>query len=123
MNNIIRGICKGLIVSYVITIIVFCVFSIIYSSTNLKDDFLYLIVRVTVIMSIAIGSVVSCKNINSKGFINGAIIGILYTLITFILGIFLEEATNTKLELVVVNIMVGILFGIVGVNKKRKRNN
>ena len=123
MNNVIRGILKGLIVSYVITVTVFCFFSMVYSVSNAKDYFLYLIVRVTVIVSIAIGAIVSCSDINSKGFINGSIIGILYTVTMFALGIFLEEATNFKLELVLVNIIIGLFFGIVGVNKKRKRNN
>ena len=123
MNNILKRCSIGLIVAYIITVVVFCTFSIVYSLTNLKDDFLCMIVRITVIMSIAIGALVSCKNVNSKGFINGAFVATLYTATTFVLGIFLEEATCAKLEIIVVNIIVGMLFGIVGVNRKRKRNN
>ena len=118
-----KEIYKGLIFSYVITIAVFCIFSTLYFFTDLKDDFLPLIGRITVVISIAIGAMMSCRCINSRGWINGTAVGFLYTVVMFVIGIFLEDATKLKLEVILINLGIGLFFGIVGVNKKRKRNN
>ena len=122
MNIKVKEICKGLIIAYVITMAVFCLFSILYSFTDLKDDFLPLIVRITVVISIAIGAMISCRCINSRGWINGTIVGLLYTIIMLAVGAFLEDATKLKLEVILINLSVGLFFGIVGVNRNLSYN-
>ena len=118
-----KGVLKGAIVSCIITMLVFFVFSMLYSCMDLEDDFLEPIVKVTVIISIAIGAIISCRDINNKGWINGITIGFLYTVIMLILGMVQEGKTNISMELLLINLSIGLFFGIVGVNKKRKRNN
>lgn len=112
---------KGMLLSYFITITNFCLFAALFSYTNMSDSCMPLIVKITAIVSISLGALTSSKNICNKGWLNGAIIGILYTVTLLIIYSFFSKnfcLTAKFFQTLIANTLMGIFGGIVGINSK-----
>lgn len=117
---------QGMLLSYFTTIANFCLFSALFSYTNISDSYMPLIVKVTIIVSILLGALTSSRNIRSKGWFNGGTIGILYTSIVFIIHIIFCKnfyPTTKSFQTLFLNTLIGIFGGIVGINSKTTTNN
>lgn len=115
------SIVKGIIISFVITIILFYILGIILSCTSVPEKIITPAIIVITGISILIGSSVSLIKSNSQGMIKGGIIGFAYFTILYL-------ASSILLKNFEVNVYSGIMFtatficggigGIVGINIK-----
>lgn len=120
-NVIIKSIFKGVILSFVFILIGITIFAFILANSNLNDNYIKPILIGLTFFSNSIASFISLRKISSKGYIYGAVIGIIYLFIIFILSWFL----NFKLEFsvysyvqIIISILSGMIGGILSVNLK-----
>ena len=120
--NIIR-IIKGSLLSIIVSAIFLIVFAMLLTYTSLSENTITPVVLAIVGLSILLGSYLSTKKINKKGILNGAMVGIIYMLILYIISsvIFMDFSINaSSIIMIVCGIIAGIIGGIVGVNTNKK---
>ena len=120
--NIIR-IIKGSLLSIIVSVIFLIVFAMLLTYTSLSENTITPIVLAIVGLSILLGSYLSTKKINKKGILNGAMVGVIYMLILYIISsvIFMDFSINaSSIIMIVCGIIAGIIGGIVGVNTNKK---
>ncbi|MCR2042524.1 TIGR04086 family membrane protein [Anaerosalibacter massiliensis] len=110
---------KGIAISYIITIIMLTIVSLLLTYTSLKESSIPILSTIIIIVSIALGAIYLTLKIGEKGWLNGAIIGILYFLILIILKkIFLKEfGLNIYfISKLIISLITGIIGGMIGIN-------
>lgn len=120
--NIIR-IIKGSLLSIIVSVIFLIVFAMLLTYTSLSENTITPIVLAIVGLSILLGSYLSTKKINKKGILNGAMVGVIYMLILYIISsvIFMDFSINARsIIMIVCGIIAGIIGGIIGVNTNKK---
>ena len=120
--NIIR-IIKGSLLSIIVSVIFLIVFAMLLTYTSLSENTITPVVLAIVGLSILLGSYLSTKKINKKGILNGAMVGIIYMLILYIISsvIFMDFSINaSSIIMIICGIIAGIIGGIVGVNTNKK---
>jgi putative membrane protein (TIGR04086 family) len=116
------SILKGVLVSYVITIPTFVVFAFILSNTNYPEKYIMPVVIITTVISILFAGLTATKSIRSKGWLNGAIVGLLYVCILYMLSSIVFKDFSIDKNVVSISILgalAGIAGGIIGVNLKK----
>lgn len=110
---------RGIAISYIITIIMLTIVSLLLTYTSLKESSIPILSTIIIIVSIALGAIYLTLKIGEKGWLNGAIIGILYFLILIILKkIFLKEfGLNIYfISKLIISLITGIIGGMIGIN-------
>lgn len=112
---------KGLIVSYMVTIPVFLIFALILSRIESCSGLISPVVLVTTIISVMVAGMVSARCLRSRGWANGALTGLSYMLVLYIIGsiIYMDfSVTQFTLTMTLIGILSGAVGGILGVNYK-----
>ena len=118
-NNTIIKIFKGLIFSFVITLISVFIFAIILTYTNISEDIIPIVLVILTFVSILIGSMIGMKNIAKNGMLNGAIIGGAYVILLYSISSILNTGFSMNIYtiiMIIAGIISGIIGGIIGVN-------
>ena len=112
---------KGVLISFIITIILFYILGIILTYTSIPEKIITPSIIIITGVSILIGASVSLIKTGEKGMIKGGLIGITYFSIIYMISSILLKNFE-------VNVYSGIMFfstfvcgcigGIVGVNMK-----
>lgn len=116
------AILKGLIVSYIITIPAFFIFVLILSRIDSCADLISPVVLITTIISVLAAGTVSAKALKSKGWINGALVGLCYMVVLYFLGsiIYMNfSITRYVMTMFLIGILSGAVGGILGVNSNK----
>ncbi|TYQ13299.1 UNVERIFIED_CONTAM: putative membrane protein (TIGR04086 family) [Acetivibrio alkalicellulosi] len=116
------GVAKGIIVSYLITMPIFLIFAYVLTFTDFPQKYIPLFVIITTLISIALAGWVSTKNVRSRGWLNGGIVGFIYMLVLFILSSITFETFAINKHVVsmfVIGILTGSIGGILGINFKK----
>ncbi|MGO1470149.1 MAG: TIGR04086 family membrane protein [Tissierella sp.] len=112
---------KCLTLSFIITVGMIFITSLLLQYTSLKETKLIIINNIIMIISIFIPSMFLSLKIKEKGWLNGLLLGIFYYIIFLLFNIvFLKESiiilfAITKLLLAG---LVGSIGGIIGINLK-----
>ena len=117
-NNIIR-ICKGLMFSFIITLISIFVFAILLTYTNISEKIIPTVIIILTFISILIGSIIAVKKINRNGMLNGGIIGGIYVILIYLISSILNTGFSLNIYTIIMilaGIISGIIGGIIGVN-------
>lgn len=112
---------KGSIIALILTIIMLTIYAAILSYTNISEDSMTLVILVIAGLSIIIGSSITNIKLKRKGIINGALIGLIYILIIYILSSVITGVFNlnsNSIIMIIVSIVTGMIGGIIGVNMK-----
>ena len=117
MTTSISNIIKGIIISFITTIIFLLIFSIILTYTNISENFITPTIIVITAISIFIGSTISNSKIQRNGLLNGAIVGGIYLLSSIINQKF--ALSMQSIVMIISGIVCGMFGGILGVNKSR----
>ncbi len=120
-NNTISRIVKGIGISLVITIISLIIFAIILTYTSVGENVIKPVTMLITAISILVGSSIENTKIKKNGLMNGAIIGLFYTLVIYIMSSILNWKFSINAQsiiMAIIGIVFGILGGIIGVNKK-----
>ena len=112
---------KGVLISFVTTLICLIILSALLTYTNLSEQIINPTIIIVTGISILIGSSIGNIRIRKNGLLNGALIGGIYLLFIYFVSSLLNWNFKINLQsiiLIVVGIAFGILGGIIGVNKK-----
>lgn len=110
------------IIALIISLLLVLLLAFIIKTFNLPTEASSVITVIIKILSIFIASLICLKRPNS-GWIRGAIVGIVYILISFLVFSILGEKFNFGLSLlndVIIGMIAGVISGIVAVNVIRK---
>ena len=120
-QEILKALGKGLLISFIMTILILLILSIILTFTNISEKTIVPVIIISTAISILIGSSISNIRIKKNGILNGALIGGGYILILYLLSSILNARFNLNIQSIImisVGVVFGILGGIIGVNKR-----
>lgn len=120
-NKQLLNIFKGIGISFVLTVILLLIFSLILTYTNVQENTINPVVTIITAISILVGSSIGNIKIKKNGLINGGIMGGLYMMIIYLISSILNWKFELNLQsiiFIVIGVIFGILGGIIGVNKK-----
>lgn len=120
-GNNIKKIIKGSAISIGITLIALIIFACFLTYTSLSESTIPTVTIVITIISILIGSSLCMTTVKKNGIVNGAIIGLIYIVVIYLLSSIIEGefALNTySIIMIIGSILAGALGGIIGVNRK-----
>lgn len=118
-DSIVIKISKGLIISFVVSLISIFIFSILLAYTNISDSIIPIVIVFLTFVSILIGSIISMRKVSKNGLINGAIIGGTYVVLLYLISSILNTGFTFNIYTIIMiisGIISGIIGGIVGVN-------
>lgn len=110
---------KGVITTILITLICILVFALVVKLACLNSSVIKWVNQFLKIFSLFIGVFFSIKG--KLGFVKGGVVGIVSTLITFLLFALISGQTvgvATFFIEVVFSLIIGAVFGIIAVNRK-----
>jgi putative membrane protein (TIGR04086 family) len=110
---------RGLLLSYGTTVLVFTVYALLLTYTDISEKSTYAVVLATLVISLIIGGIGAAGGAKRRGLIWGGLTGILYVLVMVLLGVYLipDYALGSKtLVCLLLAISSGGLGGIIGVN-------
>lgn len=114
---------KSLAVAYGFTLAVFAVFAVLITYTSVPDAVIGTVVLVTMVFAVMLAGFSSSKGASSRGWLNGALGGLLYVFILYILGaVFVTGLVFGKnvIRLSAIGFFAGAFGGIVGINVGKK---
>lgn len=120
-DNTIINLSKGVGISLIVTVILLIIFSVLLAYTNISESVINPVIMVITAISILIGSSIVNIKIKKNGLINGGIIGGTYILTIYLISSLLNWRFTLNLQsiiMIIIAISVGILGGIIGVNKR-----
>ncbi|MBQ9298649.1 MAG: TIGR04086 family membrane protein [Clostridia bacterium] len=110
---------KGILISFVLTLVSIFVFSIVLTYTNIQESTIFPVMVCITAISILVGSSISTIKINKNGILNGGIIGLIYVLIIYLISSIVGNGFALNMNsiiLIISGIIAGMIGGIVGVN-------
>ena len=119
----VKALIKGSLFSLSISIIAICIFAFLLRFFDINSDLIKPINQVIKIISILLGTFFALKRVKEMGLITGFLIGIIYTMLAFVVfsilnGCFVFEPSLIN-DLLFSGIAGGIA-GVIAVNFKRK---
>ena len=112
---------KGILISFIISIILFYILGIILSATNVPEKIITPAIIIITGVSILIGTSISMINAKDKGLIKGGLIGTLYFFILYLISSFILNNFEVNIYsalMFAATFICGAIGGIVGVNIK-----
>ena len=106
---------------YIIAVILIFILALIVTYTPFSN--VDIPIKIISYLAIITASFFNAKKYRTLGWLNGAVSGVLYNLILYIISmIFFKDATvqNGILYSILTGIIFGIIGGIIGVNTRRK---
>ena len=117
-NNLLK-IIKGSIIAIVLTLILLLITTIILTYTDVSENILPTAVIVVSAISILIGSILSSMNIKKNGLLNGALVGLIYMVVIYLLSSIAVTGYGINLKtliMILISVVAGVVGGIIGVN-------
>ena len=118
-NNIVIKIGKGLVISFIFTLISLFIFSILLTYTNISESVIPIAIIILTFISILMGAIISMKKTSKNGLINGGIIGGTYVILLYIISSLLNTGFSFNIYtilMIIAGIISGVIGGIIAVN-------
>ncbi|MBR7163438.1 MAG: TIGR04086 family membrane protein [Clostridia bacterium] len=97
--------------------------ALLLTYTGLSENAIPFITTVTMVVSVMLAGMVSAKSGRSRGYLNGALTGILYALVLYVISLLVSGSffcNNYILILLAIGIFGGAFGGILGINMSAK---
>lgn len=110
---------KGMLLAYIVSLVAFLIIGGLIHFTKISEDIVPVSVNIVSALSVLIGGLYVAKNVDTRGWLNGGIMGLLYVLILLILSLFLVPDASLGISSFVklaLGFVIGALGGILGVN-------
>lgn len=117
-NRMLR-IVKGLMISFIITLFTILLFAIILTYSNISENIIPIAIIILTFISIFIGAIISTRNVNKNGMINGGIIGGTYMILLYFISSILNTGfslNSYSIIMIISGIIAGLIGGIIGIN-------
>ncbi len=112
---------KGILISYIITMIVFFIFAMLITYTDLSEKHISTVIRITTAIVCILSGLITAGSANKGGLVWGIISGLSYVIIMCIVGFLLIPNYNLSSK-ILVSLMLAVagggLGGVVGINLK-----
>lgn len=116
-NKPIVSIIKGIIISFLFTVISLIVFSLLLTYTSLSEDTIKPVIITLTGISILIGSSIGTRKLKKNGLLNGAIIGASYIILLYLISSIISS--NFSLSIMsLIMIIAGLIGGILRRNNR-----
>ncbi len=112
---------RGVLISFLFTICMLTIFSILLVYTNLSEETIKPVIITITGISILIGSSIGTRKLHKNGLISGGIIGSSYILLLYLISSIIGSnfAINwLSVIMIIVGLIGGIFGGVVGVNAR-----
>ena len=110
---------KNVVFAYIITLILIVIYSFVLTYTSVPESSIPLFTFVSGMISVFIGSSMAVIKIKEKGLINGAMVGLVYILVLYLLSSIFATGFGVNgyaFSMILFNVIVGMIGGIIGVN-------
>lgn len=109
---------KGIVISFLITLILLFIFAIMLTYTNILENTIQPVIIIITVISILIGSSIATSKIKSKGIIYGALIGFIYISSIYIIS----STVQTTFALNIYSIIMIIFSMLAGMVRRNCRS-
>lgn len=119
-NNLTR-ILKGSGVAIILTALLLIIYSALLTYTGISEDTIPVVIIVITALSILVGSFFSSINIRKNGLTNGALVGLIYILLLYLVSSIVSKNFGLSMYsiiMIIASVMAGAIGGIIAVNKK-----
>jgi putative membrane protein (TIGR04086 family) len=113
---------KALARGVILSIVLLLAASLIFYFTDLKEEFMNTAVWLITVISICYASIYGTRKIGVKGFLHGAVIGVLYIVVLAVIAFLAEKGQVNMLSyliMLIMSIIVGMLSGMIGMILKK----
>lgn len=114
---------KGALIAVSVSLVLILIFALLIKFLNIPDGAIQPVNQVIKIVSILVGTLLGLKKFPQKGLLTGAVIGISYTILAFLIFSMLGRTFSLNASLFIdmlFSVIIGGLCGIFFVNKKVK---
>lgn len=112
---------KSVAVAYGITVVLLFIFAIIVTYTNFPEGLVSAVVLVMTVLSVMLSGIMTARGNKTQGWLCGAISGVLYMIILYILSSLAFDDVSFGLNTVsmfLIGLFSGTFGGIIGINMK-----
>lgn len=123
-NNFFLSLLKGSLMALSISLILICIFAFLLRFCDIKTEAIKPINQVIKIVSILIGAFYGLKKSTEMGLITGLFIGLVYTILAFVVFSVLNGGFNFERSLIndiIFGGIAGAIAGVIAVNFKKKK--
>mgnify|MGYP003289400660 CR=1 FL=1 len=121
-KNTIPQVVKGCLIALSVSVIGILVFAVILRFLSLNDLTIKIVNQIIKVLSVLLGVMVTLKKDKTKGLIKGSIVGVIYTLSSYLLFSILVASFSFGLSIVydmLFSGVVGLISGVIFVNSKK----
>ena len=121
-NGMIKPIIKGVSIALAISLVAILLFAFLLRWTNISDSLIAPVNQVIKGISIFFGVLFGLKKVKENGIINGLFIGLLFTILAFLVFSLLDGAfvfDRTLINDIIFGTIIGAICGIICVNLKK----
>lgn len=116
-SNVLLTYGKALIRGIALTVLLLIIAALIYNFTGLGEEVFDTAIWIVLILGICFGSIYGSLKIGRRGYLHGAVIGALYTIIILLIAFLIEQGDVTMkgfLIRFIMSIVIGALSGMIG---------
>ena len=119
MNQNIFRVIKGSGLAIIISLVLLLIYATLLMATDISETTMTPVVMTISGISILIGSSISSLKIKKQGMLNGALVGMIYMMIVYLLSSILLVGFTIDMKSIMmigIGIIAGMIGGIIGVN-------
>jgi putative membrane protein (TIGR04086 family) len=112
---------KGVLFSFLISAVLLVIYGILLTVTSLSETSVPTVIMIITMISIALSSIYTAVRVDSRGWLNGAIVGFVYMLVLFLIGLIFNTGVTLDSFIffrLLMGFVIGALAGIIGINIK-----
>ena len=116
-----KSMLKGLIGAFIITFATFVCFALIITFTGVSEAYADIMVTAATYVAIAAGGYLAAKGAGGKGWLIGAVSGLIYMLLVWIAGCISRTGMYFSASMassMAISALCGAIGGIIGINIK-----
>lgn len=122
-SNIFNSMVKGVCLSYAITAIIFIIYAILITYTEMTEKNIQTVSLITTVISVIFAGFTTSSSADNKGWLWGMMAGFLYAVIMILIGLCLSPGisfSSKTVMIIIISLSGGGFGGILGINLKRK---
>lgn len=122
-RNFFKCLIKGSLIALSISLISICVFAFVLRFCDISEEVIKPVNQIIKIVSVLIGAYIGMKGYREMGLITGFFIGLIYTILSFVVFSLLNGGFDFKSSLIndlIFGGIAGAISGILAVNFRKK---
>lgn len=120
-NNSLLIIAKGELIAYIISGLLIIIYGLLLTFTKMSESSMPTIIMVISTISIALSAIYVSMKVEVRGWLNGALTGLIYMIILYLISLLFKTAVPFDRYLLFrmfMGFVIGTLAGIIGINLK-----